>query len=129
MTDANAERPSKTPAESTIDDISDTVADLKPHERLYRSVNGYVVRISTIRLRSDDLAALHFQITGRLAEGPSQASAPHLLIVKAEGPVALAACVDAERHLIVRRVELAAINHAAAAALVGVEDAPFGEAR
>jgi hypothetical protein len=119
MTEAVA----KTPAEPTIDDVSAQYPGLKPHERVYRSVSGYFVKIATIRFRPDDLTAVHFQITGALVGKPGEADRPgqpHLVVVKPESAVDLAAVVEAERRRVVGWMELAAIHQAAAAALAGV---------
>lgn len=119
----------KTPPEPTIEDVSARFAGLKPSDRVFRSASGYLVKVRTLRGAGEDATALHFRLTGALCGDDGKAlphgdgyfiGAPHALTIHAESTVDLAAEILAARELIVRRMETAALHHAAAQALEGV---------
>lgn len=123
----------KTPAEAAIEDVSERFADLNPCDRIFSSASGYLVKVKTHRVRRDeDPSSLHFRLQGALCgdDGKAQflngvpfVGAPHAFTVHPNSAVDPAAALAAERALIVRRMEQAALHHAAAQALQGVGDA------
>lgn len=117
----------KTPPEPQVEDVSDRF-ELARSARMFRSEAGYLVKVETERLASDDHGSIHFRLTGsvcgddgapELVNGTAFTGAPHVVSVKSESRVDLAAELIAAQALIVRRMETAAIHQAQAKALLG----------
>lgn len=114
----------KAPPTPAIEDIS-AAHGVLPADRVYRSANGYKVKVTTHRHPSEDPLRLHFRFVAEMLEHDgAPIVGAHVLTVQCENAVQLQAEIDAARHMLVGRVETAALHHAAAAALDGVGDAP-----
>jgi hypothetical protein len=128
MTDTAQPAPKIVPTPA-IEDVSQHFGVLGA-ERMFRSEAGYLVKVHAQRLGSDDPGTLHFRLRGSLCtaagvieqldDGTAFTGAAHMLAVKSESQVDIAAELAAARELIVRRMETAALHHAAARSLEGV---------
>lgn len=107
----------------------------KPHRRVWRCASGVHVKTHA-RLRRHELGRLDWRITGALCDEAGKALArgdgyavqetPHVLVLLSDGdmtPEARAAYIarelDAALLIVVRQVEAAALNEAAAERLSG----------
>lgn len=113
-----------------ITDITDNFEGLNAHDRVYSSDSGYTVKVKVVQRPTGSPERLSFSITGSLCNDADATalpfgdgyfiSSPHEISAHSESPIDLADEIEAGRQEVVRRVELAAINQAAASALDGV---------
>lgn len=113
----------------SIADVTVQFEGVHPYDRLYRCESGCTVKVRVVDTTTAP-GSLSFRITGSWVD-PETADArpfgdgwfivdPHDLIVRSDTPVNLTQTVEAARIHVVRRVEIAAINHAAKEALTGI---------
>lgn len=112
-----------------ITDITDQFDDVNPYDRIYRSTSGYTVKVRTEE-NSPTPSITSVRITGSWADdetGKAKTfSAGHFVVeahevpLRADTPVNVEAAVLAGHHLMVARVEAAAINYDALQALGGL---------
>lgn len=113
-----------------IQNITDRFGDLNPHDRVYSSDSGYTVKIKVVQRETGAADRLCFVVSGSLCDDVTAKALPHgdgFFIVPplevtphAETPTDMAQVVEEARRDMVRRVEMAALNRAAAQALDGV---------
>lgn len=118
----------------SIDNISDRFSDLNPHDQVYRSDNGYTVKVKVVSVPTGDPRRLNFLIGGSWCDDETAKAVAHpgglydrFILTSELAPHSdsameggLARVVEEAREDMVRRVELAAGNEYERRALTGV---------
>ena len=116
-----------------VTDLTPETPDLNPNDRVYRSANGYVVKVKVVNVPTGDPARLNFVVSGSWCDEETAKALPHAggpkdrfilsreLAPHSDTPTDdLAGLIEEARQDMVRRVEQAAANEFARRALTGV---------